>query len=345
MKQTVLVSGSLAYDRIAYFPGVFSEHILPEKIHTLSVSFNIKSIAEHFGGTAGNIAYTLALLGKKPKILGSVGNDFGRYKKHLKRSGVETRGVREVPKDRTASAWIMTDKKDNQITAFHLGAMVRSWKHEVGSQKEWTKNVAFAIVSPGNVKDMGRLPAEFRKYGIPYAFDPGQTLPVLSRKALRDGVTGAAVLFVNDYELALLSKRSGLNHQQLRDSVHTLVTTLGPKGSRIESEGKTYRIPPAKPKAVVDPTGAGDCYRAGFIYGLLAGWPLEMVGRFAGLVAVYTVEKLGTQTHEFTWNELRGRYKTNFGRRLLQAAAEAKLLEAEGARSLASWPVRRGTNH
>ena len=305
----VLVSGSLAYDRIMNFGGVFADHILPEKIHTLSVSFMVENLVEHFGGTVGNIAYSLALLGATPVVVASAGNDFGGYKKHLQRSGVETRGVREVSNNRTASAWIMTDKKDNQITAFHPGAMA-----EPASPTPWWKHqtYAYAIAAPGNAVDRAAVITFARAKKIPFAFDPGQHLTHLSRAHLREHIAGAHTLFVNDYELAMLLKRSGLSQQQLRDRVHILVTTLGSSGSRIESVGKGHRIPPAKPKAIVDPTGAGDAYRAGFIYGVLAGWPLETVGRFAGLVAIYTVEKLGTQTHWFTWKELRGRYKKNF---------------------------------
>lgn len=312
----ILVSGSLAYDRIMNFGGVFSEHILPEKIHTLSVSFMVDNLVEHFGGTAGNIAYSLALLGVNPVVAASVGNDFVRYKKHLKTCGVDTRAVRGISDERTASAWIMTDRKDNQITAFHAGAMSEGMKYEVGSMKGLLRSAAFVIVSPGNLEDMALLPRLAKQCKVPYAFDPGQVIPVLSKKTLRDGLTGARVLFVNDYELSLLLKRTGLSLKQLRARVHTLVVTLGGKGSRIEAEGKVYRIPPAKPKAIVDPTGAGDAYRAGFIYGLLASWPLETVGRFAGLVAVYTVEKFGTQTHAFTWKEVRRRYKKSFGSQL-----------------------------
>lgn len=314
-KLPILVSGSLAYDRIMNFAGVFSDHILPEKIHTLSVSFLVDNLVEHFGGTAGNIAYSLALLGAASVVVASAGNDFSPYKKHLKRSGVQTRGVREVPKDRTASAWIMTDRKDNQITAFHPGALKRRMQNaELRSIAR--RRIDFAIVAAGNRDDMRRLPTLYKRLGIPYAFDPGQMLPALSRDDLRTGLTGARALFVNDYELSLLLKRTGLSLKQLRASVHTLVVTLGAKGSRIESGGKVYKIPSAKPKAIVDPTGAGDAYRAGFIYGLLAGWPLETVGRFAGLVAVYTVEKLGTQTHKFTWKEVCRRYKKSFGPQL-----------------------------
>ncbi len=310
----VLVSGSLAYDRIMNYGGVFSDHILPEKVHTLSVSFVVDALVEHFGGTAGNIAYSLALLGMRPVVLGSAGNDFGRYKKHLNHHGVGTTCIRIVASDRTASASIMTDTKDNQITAFHPGALAHaSIKYQVSSIKRLLKDVAFAIVSPGNVDDMRALPTVYKKHHIPYAYDPGQMLPALSKSDLIFGLTGADVLFVNDYELELLKTRTGLSHAAIRDKVRALVTTLGERGSRIECDGKTYKIPSAKPRAIVDPTGAGDAYRAGFIHGLFANWDWPTIGRFAGLIAVYTVEKLGTQTHTFTFNGLRSCYKANFG--------------------------------
>ncbi len=316
-KHAILVSGSLAYDRIMNYGGVFSDHILPEKVHTLSVSFMVDTLVEHFGGTAGNIAYSLALLGDTPVVLGSVGGDFDRYKKHCTDHGMETRGIQIVDADHTASAWIMTDRRDNQITAFHPGALVKpSMMGQGEGIRGLLKGVGFVIVAAGNHDDMRRLPALAKRKGIPYAYDPGQMLPMLSKRDLVAGLTGAHSVFVNDYELALLLKKTGLSMAALRGKVGALVTTLGARGSRIETGQKTYRIPAAKPKAVADPTGAGDAYRAGFIHGVLAGWDWPTIGRFAGLISVYTVEQLGTQTHRFAWKELRARYRKNFSRNL-----------------------------
>lgn len=316
----ILVSGSLAYDRIMNFPGYFRDHLLPEKLHQISVSFFIDKMQEHFGGTAGNIAYNLALLGEKPVILASAGNDYAAYRKWQIKNKINVSFVeqhRDIP---TAAAYIMTDKADNQITGFHPGAMQY---HVICNMKHVTKSAKLAIVSPGNLDDMRALPKLYRKYGVPYIYDPGQVIPALAKRDLIDGMTGAKALIVNDYELAMVQKKTGFRKQQMLARVEMLVTTLGEKGSVIEVKSPTaaagsryggrksikssanwriesHRILAVKAKKVVDPTGAGDAYRAGFIYGLLRGWSLQKVGRFAATLAVYTVEKVGTQTHHCT---------------------------------------------
>lgn len=308
----ILVSGSLAFDRIMDFPGYFRDHILPDKLHEISVSFVVNDVQEYFGGTAGNIAYNLALLGEHPVILSSAGTDYEPYRRWQNRHGIDTRAVKIVSRTRTASAFIMTDKADNQITAFHPGAMAYSGVMSKKLQSQLLKKIQWAIVSPGNLDDMRHLPTFYKKHSVPYIYDPGQAIPALSKKDLEQGITGARILIVNDYELALIQKKTGFTKRAILDKVEILAVTLGEKGSLIETAKGQLIIPAAKPRAVVDPTGAGDAYRAGFLYGLMHTWPLETTGRFAALIAVYTVEKKGTQTHGFNWKTLMRRYKENF---------------------------------
>lgn len=309
----VLVSGSLAYDRIMDFPGRFRDHILPGKIHVLNLSFAVAELTEHFGGTAGNIAYNLALLGVRPTVVAAAGHDFGSYRVWLRRHGVDLSGVRVRAIDRTAAASIITDADDNQITGFHIGAM-RAPGQPVPAAL--LSLAAAAMVTPGNLADMVALPSRYRRARVPYWFDPGQQLTSLHGRQLRAAIIGAFGLVANDYELAMILHKTGWTAARLAARVPTIVTTLGPKGSRILQGAKTVRLPPARPLRVVDPTGAGDAYRAGLLYGWLAGWPWAVSGRFAGLVAAYTVERLGTQTHRFTWQALRRRYRQNFGNEL-----------------------------
>lgn len=305
----ILVSGLLAYDKIMDFPGKFSDHILPDKIHNLNVSFVTDDLSEHFGGCAGNIAYSLALLGEKPVILSAAGRDFGNYKEHLDKLGLDLSFIKIIPFKLTSTATIMTDKSDNQIAAVYLGTMAYSSEF---SEKDISK-VSFAIVAPGNVPDMQRLPELYRKNNIPFIFDPGQEIPLLSSDDLKNGMRGAKALISNDYELSLILEKTGMNEKDILKETEMLVTTLGENGSRIRTNDLIYEIPPAKVNEINDPTGAGDAYRAGFIKGLLLGWPLDTVGKFAGVVATYAIEKYGPQSHQFTLKEVKERYVQNFG--------------------------------
>ena len=312
-KPRVIVSGSLAYDRIMDFPGRFRDHILPDKVHMLNVSFAVPGLTEHYGGTAGNIAYTFALLGGKPAVVAAVGGDFVRYRQWLRRHGVNLAGVRVVARERTAAAHIITDSDDNQITGFHLGAMGQRGAFLSPSR---LRQAAAAIVAPGNIGDMLALPRRYRQAGVPYWFDPGQQLTSLTGARVRQALSGAQGLFVNDYELALTLKKTGWSMRQALARGVTVVTTLGPKGSVVRHGAAVVRAPAARPRAVVDPTGAGDAYRAGFLRAWLLQWPISVAARFAGVVAAYTVERSGTQTHRFSCADLRRRYRKNFGREL-----------------------------
>ena len=336
----ILVSGSLVYDRIMDFPGEFKDHILPDKIHILNVSFTINKLRESFGGTAGNIAYNLSLLGEKPIILGMGGMDFFKYEKWLRGRKIDISKIKKSKKDLTAGAYIITDQADNQITGFYPGpkdvdicreavnlinppiplskggikenGLLKSSITRNNLLREGIRDYGLAIVSPDLVARMLEYVKIFKQYNFPYIFDPGQQITSFSKKELGWAIAGSRVLIGNDYEIQLVLKRLVINLARLEKMTEILVITKGDKGSEIHNEGKIIKIPPAKPKNTSDPTGAGDAYRAGLIKGLAEGWPLEKTGRLAGLVAVYTVEKYGTQTHKFTWYGLRKRYRENF---------------------------------
>lgn len=308
-KHQILVSGSLAYDKIMNFPGYFRDSFIADKIHNINVSFLVENHQESFGGTAGNIAYNLALLEENPIILAQAGKDFEPYQKWLAKHKVDLSQVEINPSEPTAFANIMTDKGDNQIAAFYPGAM----NQKINFKKSRFKGKnTLAIISPGNSDDMLNLAKIYQSQNINYVFDPGQQIPALSSRALRESIKGAKVFISNDYELSLILEKTRLSEKEILASVEILVTTLGELGSVIKTKDKIHKIPPAKPENTSDPTGAGDAYRAGFIKGLALGWPLPQTGRFAGVAACYTVEKYGTQTHQFSISEIKRRYKKNF---------------------------------
>lgn len=303
----IFVSGSLAYDRIMDFSGRFSEHILPDKIHSLNVSFLLDTFTENFGGTAGNIAYNLALLGEAPIVLAAAGNDFLPYRDWLEKNRVDTNAINIIPEEKTSFCYIVTDRADNQITAFYPGAM-KFPAQPLAKELE----PAMAIISPGYLAGMREYPGFYKKNNIPYIYDPGQQIPALAGDDLIAGISGAKAFISNDYELSLVMQKTGLSENDILAKTEILVTTLGEKGSIIKTGDAVYAIPPARAANASDPTGAGDAFRAGFIKGLAHGLPLETCGRLAATVAVYTVEKYGTQTHSFTMEELRERYEDNF---------------------------------
>ncbi len=308
----ILVSGSLAFDKIMNFPGYFKDHILPDKIHNINVSFFIEKFNENFGGTAGNISYNLAMLEEMPVIFSTVGNDFKEYKKWLEDRGVDLRNVRTIKNTRTALATMITDKADNQIASFCPGAMFNPCPIKYSKA---FKN-SMAIVSPGNMKDMVNLSKLYVKNDIPYIFDPGQQIPALTEKELKQCIKSAKIFISNDYELSMVSKKTGWSENEISDNVEILVTTLGENGSIIKTKEETFKIRPAKPKKIIDPTGAGDAYRAGFIKGMIENWPLQTAGEFAGTIACYAVENYGTQNHKFNFKEANNRYEKNFNKKL-----------------------------
>jgi len=342
----LVICGALAYDRIMDFPGKFSDHILAGKTHMLNLSFTVNGVKESFGGTGGNIAYNLALLGERPKIVAVAGRDFAKYAVWLKKNKIDISGVKIVKDELTASAYIMTDRADNQLTAFYPGpsassgrgaktplappsaypsgilgtgpgqALARGENAKCNPPNPLCQGGIIAIIAPDLVARMREYAKIFKQFKIPYIFDPGQQITEYNARELKFGLTGAKMLVGNDYEIELILKKLGLKLKQLAKLTEILVITKGRQGSEIYCQGRKIVIPPAKAKAVLDPTGAGDGYRAGFIKGLTMGWPLRKCGRLAGLVAVYTVEKPGTQTHRFSWRELGKRYRDNYGESL-----------------------------
>ncbi len=308
----VLVCGSIAYDTILDFPGRFAEHILPDKIHILNVSFTADRRHQDFGGTGGNIAYSLALLGQAPTLLATVGSDFDTYRNWLEDHSIDLTGIREFPDDFTASGTIITDQDDNQITAFHGGAMLLN--DIPGGELIDPDRFDVAIISPDGAGGMQRRARECREAGLPYVIDPGQSLPAHDGEQLRVMIEGARALVVNDYELQLVCEKTGLEQERLLELTPTLVVTLGHEGSRLRDRTVgEVRVGIAPTDHLVDPTGAGDAYRAGLLIGLVNGLSLQTVGQLGAASAVWAVEAYGTQNHHYALAEFVERYQRDFG--------------------------------
>jgi adenosine kinase len=302
----IIVSGSLAYDRIMDFPGYFSEHILPEKIHVLNVCFQVNGIKEKFGGTAGNIAFALTLMGEKPGISATIGHDYHRYFESLAKNGISTAHIKIIEDEFTASAYITTDKADNQITGFNPGAM--KYSSSLDFDKLNPKETLL-IVSPGNIEDMLNYPRACKSRGVDYIFDPGQSLPMLDAKDLVQAIEGCRVLISNDYELDLIMSKTGLNKKALLRRARTIIATLGEQGSRVYTPDDELSIPVVKPKAVEDPTGAGDSYRGGLICGLVRGKDIRQCAMMGSVCASFAIECYGTQEYRFSPEEFNERLK------------------------------------
>jgi adenosine kinase len=296
----IIISGSLAYDRIMDFPGHFSDHILPEKIHVLNVCFQVNGMKEKFGGTAGNIAYALTLMGETPIISATIGHDYHRYLEWLIKNGISTENIKIIEEEFTASAYITTDLADNQITGFNPGAMKYS------SSLDFNKlnpTDTIVIVSPGNLEDMMNYPRVCKARGLDYIFDPGQSLPVLDSKEIADAIEGCRILISNDYELDLIMTKTGLNKEDLLKRARVIIVTLGEQGSQVLTGDGDINIPVVKPRKVEDPTGAGDSYRGGLISGLIRGMDIEQCARMGSVCASFAVECYGTQDYRFSPEE------------------------------------------
>lgn len=307
----VLISGSLAYDHIFDFPGRFAQHILPEKIHLLSVSFLVTKMVRHWGGTGGNIAYNLSLLGGKPLLLAPIGGkDFGSYQKHLEESGVDLCPSVFYPDEFTSTSFVITDQTDNQIAAFYPGVMSRARKLPL---KKWRNGVSLMIISPNDPAAMIAYAKECQDTLLPYVFDPGQQIPRLSGKDLRAAIAGAKVLVGNDYEMELVRQKTGWTDDEILGRVEVMTTTLGEKGSLIHTRQEKLMVPAVTVRKAIDPTGAGDAYRAGLIKGMIEGWSWQKTGRVAATAASFAVEKYGTQEHGYSSQQFVARYQKNFG--------------------------------
>ncbi len=305
----IYISGSLAYDRIMDFPDKFANHILPEKIHILNVCFLVQGLKERFGGTAGNIAYSLSLLNEQPTILAPVGNDFDRYTRWLKDCGISLAGIQHIQEVPTASAYITTDQADNQITAFNPAAMNFS-THQ--SFDDFKTEQSLAIVSPGNLEDMQEYPKKYKELSLPYILDPGQNIPAFSGQQLKEMISGAYALIANDYELNLIMESTHEDKNGLLKLTSLIITTLGEQGSIVTDNDKETHIPTAKVANPVDPTGAGDAFRAGFIKGISMAKDNVQAAQIGSVCASFCVERLGTQEHSFTEEEFWQRYNENF---------------------------------
>jgi adenosine kinase len=303
-----LICGSLAFDTIMVFGDRFANHILPDKIHILNVSFLVPQMRREYGGCAGNIAYNLALLGDAGVPMATVGSDFGPYRERLKRAGVPTEHVRVVEGELTAQAFITTDLDDNQITAFHPGAMQHSHANRVSEARD----IALGIVAPDGREGMIEHAAQFAAAGIPFIFDPGQGLPMFGAEDLQRFLAQARWVTVNDYEWQLLQQKSRWGVSEISAHIEALIVTRGAAGAIIHTRGEQILIPAAPVQQVVDPTGCGDAFRAGLIHGLLHGLDWRTTGHIASLMGAIKVETRGTQNHRFTRGEFEERLARAF---------------------------------
>jgi adenosine kinase len=304
-----LICGSLAYDSILVFQDSFKNHILPDQIHILNVCFYVPEMRREFGGCAGNIAYNLKLLGGDPLIMATIGDDNAPYMHRLKQLGLDAAHVRTVPGSFTAQAFITTDVDDNQITAFHPGAMLESHQNHITD----AQGVGLGIVAPDGRDAMLQHARDFKAAGIPFIFDPGQGLPMFNGDELLAFVKQADYCTVNDYEAKLLCERTGLTLEQLATEVKALIVTLGADGSDIYSNGQRITVGSVKPDAILDPTGCGDAYRAGLLYGIAQGWDWQKTGQLASLMGSIKIAHRGGQNHKPTRDELAQRYQQAFG--------------------------------
>lgn len=309
----LVVTGAVAFDHIFVYPGRFADHILPEKIHVINISVVVDNVDRRFGGTGGNQAYTLGLLGMKPILLASAGYDFDPYEKYLLQAAVDTRYIAHQADLLTTSAFALTDRSDNQIWGFAKNAMIQAKKLSFKTIKE---PVDFVLITPDEYTAVVNYVDECLKQNISYAFDPAFDIPKLSPEDLRRGVLGSTILFGNDYEIAQLKKRTRLSHEVLTDK-RIVVTTYADKGSVIEKGSQKVTIKAAKAKKFVSPTGAGDAYRSGFLAGYLRGYDLKVCGQMGSVAAVYAIEHPGTIEHKFTKEEFIQRYKENYGEMLI----------------------------
>lgn len=308
-----LVCGSMAYDTIMVFEDKFQNHIIPDQVHILNVCFFVPNMRREFGGCAGNIAYNLKMLGGEPRILATVGDDFDSYRYQLEKHNLEASYIKHIPGEFTAQAFITTDKDNNQITAFHPGAM--NFAHQNDFQKA-VKDVKIGIVSPDGKQAMHDNASQFVDADVPFIFDPGQGLPMFSGDELKVFIEQADYVIVNDYESKMLQEKTGLSEDQIAEQLTALIVTLGGEGAKIYHDQIVSSIPPAPISAAVDPTGCGDAFRGGLLYGMLNGKPWEEIGRIASLCGAIKIEHGGTQNHHFTQDDFVQRYELAFGKKI-----------------------------
>ena len=306
----IVVTGSIAFDYLMSFPGKFTEHFLPEHMSRVSLSFLVDTMDKRRGGCAPNIAYTLALLGEKPRLMATAGQDFDEYRRWLEAAGVDTSLVREIAGKFTASFFCSTDAASNQIASFYTGAMANAGELSFRT----VEDCGLSIIAPNDPGAMLQYAEECRTLGVPYIWDPGQQCARMSGDELADGLSGAAIVICNDYEFELMRQKTGLDEAAVLRRTKALVVTRGEHGCTIHDErGKTH-VPAVAPHRIVDPTGVGDAFRGGFMKGVARGADYETCARLGSVAAAYALEHLGGQSHAYSWPEFRDRYESHFGR-------------------------------
>jgi adenosine kinase len=305
----IIVTGSIAFDYLMTFPGSFTEHLLPEHLSRVSLSFLVDTMDKRRGGCAPNIAYTLALLGERPRLMGTAGQDFGEYRQWLEAAGIDTSLVKEVPGKFTASFFCSTDRDNNQIASFYTGAMANGGELSFRT----VKDPGLAIIAPNDPSAMVQYAEECRALGIRHIYDPGQQCARSSPDELRAGIVGATYLICNDYEFELIREKTGLQEEDILKESEALIITRGEKGSTILLKNRRIDVPVVPEDHVADPTGVGDAYRGGFLKGLAVGADWEVCGRLGSVAATYVLEHLGAQSHAYTWADFKERYETHFG--------------------------------
>jgi adenosine kinase len=306
-----VITGSVAYDYLMHYPGLYRDHILPDQLDKISLSFLAESLRKERGGVAANIAYTMKLLGADPIVFATVGQDFGDYRRWMEENGLRTDHIVEIPGEFTASFFVGSDQEQNQIAIFYTGAMAQARNYTL--EARGLADAQIVMISPNDPGAMLDYAQECRRLGIPYAYDPSQQLARLSGEDLAASIPGATYLLCNEYEIGMVQKKTGWSLDDIRSQVSILVMTLGKDGSMIYVDGVEHHIPAARVNRSVDPTGAGDAYRGGLFAAILAGLPWEVAGRVAALCGAYALEHAGTSSHRFTPAELAVRYAENFG--------------------------------
>ena len=305
----IVVTGSIAYDYLMHFPGKFTEHFLPEHMNRVSLSFLVDTMDKRRGGCAPNIAYTLALLGERPLLMATAGEDFGEYRQWLDAAGIDTSHATQIPGKFCASFFCSTDTENNQIASFYTGAMADAGQLSFRA----VKDCGLAIIAPNDPGAMVQYAEECRVLGIPFIFDPGQQCARMEGDQLRDGITGATIVIVNDYELELLRQKTGMSEKDILVVARTLIVTRGENGSSVISAGGQVDVPAVPPARIVDPTGVGDAFRGGLMRGISLGLPYEVSARMGSVAATYALEHLGGLSHAYTWDEFKTRYQQHFG--------------------------------
>ncbi|HWQ04653.1 MAG TPA: carbohydrate kinase family protein [Longilinea sp.] len=306
---TIVCTGSIAFDYLMTFPGYFREQILIDKLENISLSFLVDTMIRQRGGVAPNIAYTLALLGERPAVMGTVGEDFSEYRAWMEAQNIDTSLVKVIDGKFTASFFANTDLANNQISSFYTGAMANAGEIKL---RDLPFKADLVVISPNDPAAMYQYSVECQELGLPYLFDPGQQVARNPGDQLRAGVEGAQSLFVNEYEFELLQKHTGLSEKKILEHVKYMVVTCGEKGARVYAEGKQHLVPVVPPSQIADPTGVGDAFRGGFLRGHNLGFDWDTCGRMGSLAATYALEQHGTQNHRYSVAEFVTRYRQHF---------------------------------